>query len=1369
MKLYVAVMDHSSRCIFPSNSQQYLPPQLAQLARKATTSVQASTALTQVSPSLQLCTLRRYLNSQTHRRQLIWSPTVSPEADPFHGWNNDVELKEQQGEDGGGLAAPSSPNQQQHKKRVGRYYPMLTSEYVQSKLPPHPPLLSIRKHRLPMRTDVGFSRPTADEVLKKQEEIQREASWEEACPRLAVLLSTRDVGEFCQLRKVLDKHGAAAAMAAQKERNNSQKSANIHNNNLSGMAPISFFDDVVMAPITRNRKPNSASVFAPPLESVPAGRGWKPRPVSDRPLGLRYALIDPIKVTFEAIGDMEPLVCTLALYTARGWCKISEDFSFPAGEWKDYFNVKDDINASAFDVEVNSPITVSSSPLSTSATSASGLLNMRKWWRQKALFSYDPMAHRTAAGDSKAAQFPEESHEDIYLVLKVFKVAHEGALAPYLSDSAKKHLTPIKNLSRRFGSNKKATPHHEIENCRSKAWSFFSHFGTQFLTPICFGAAPLFASIDFEQNDGVHPLHRWPGDGCTQTFDLFAFPTQATTESSDALAERLSFLYEHEILKRPVVQTINEDLSCNVVSPLSDKVHHQGLSSISSSKVKGLIHRSGFKSNVPEKAVDEGSSSAAYLEAPLRLTGNATIISAYLGADFTKVLQLTATQPSTVDDRMQGVSPIPFPMTTVAEVSGEEETSSGKLLVDVMGDCAVASRDRLQSKEAGNSFSKRSDRSHIVRLARSQNPAGYIDSADIREILFLPPVNCPGCFESSSLLSPDVNLLFLYPRVLTLADSVDNKENMKLHSGANKSYSIQIRLLQDNNSQSHETSSEALDAIYNPAPGCPTLLKVVCTKICPKTLMGKMKLSENVFLQDEVKIRLPTVLDNSYRLHFTLVSITLRSDERTRSDCSVLGQVEVIGSAELPLLNIQTKESASKMCVSTILPNKLHQVKLGSFCLALETRVMSSLHIPDPSTVAVLRDFPIAQTGEPVPPQLYLIGNCPFSDIVDNSSSSDLMRHFDILMYIHFRNFILTNRIDYDFSRIIECFPEHGVIGMLRHDGSAFCESRSLLEALRSLLAVLEKVKSFFFPLAQIDHISSLPVQQRRMNLFFKRFLDLYEEEVIRRDDAFLKDLCLDHERVIFSSDGIANIRGSLSSSDKKGSSVIQSGDSVDEFNFDYLLDLNFDSTEDNTIHPSIRKIGQRSRRTVDNDLKNLVQYSKSSRDTPFSRRAYGVSKLHRMRLEAELGEDSSFRHLSPENHFYDDSTIITTATWHDLLSEKTEGFLRINNEEQRQQLDKVNISNAFEPIIHGSLNNHTLARHNEQPTVKKSRSPYSIFIAPCVGAPHYEGVAPFSERRPSFDVVSPLNDRGSSFQLKSATPTPPVSELSSKKVVGTR
>jgi len=1371
MKLYVATMDHSLRCMFRPTStnpkqQQQFPPLLAQLARKASTSVHASTALSQISPSLQLYTIQHYLSTHTHRRQLIWSPTVSPEADPFHGWDSSAD------EDGYSSSLMSDPdefeppqqqqqqqqqlqeeklvpshfsfNQQQllKKKRVGRYYPMQTCEYVKSKLPPHPPLLSVRKHRLPMRSDVGFPNCREEEVLRKQKEIQLEASWEEACPRLAVLFSARDVGEFCQLRKILDTQGASAMAAEQQQKERKQAEySSVSFTNHSAVAHVSYFEEVVMASTTTsaNRKrPNPASVFAPPLESVPAGRGWKPRPVSDRPPGLRYVLVDPIKVTFDDVGDLEPLICTLALYSAKGWVKISEDFSFPAGEWRDNLNVTDVINASAFDVEENSPSSESASTILNPNTSKSAEQGSSwKLWRQKALMTF-----LSGMNDGSATSFTGEtaSHEDIYVVLTVSKVAYEGALLPYLPDhSGKKHSTPLKHLSRRFGSVKKSNPSDELETCRSRAWAVFSNFGTQFLTPICFGAVPIFDTVDLEQDDGVSANYRWPGAGCTQTIELFAFPSQPA-DSRDVLAERLSFLYSQELLPRP-----NSHKVPNLTTSISDKPSIQPVTSMNIPKSKGFMHRVGSKSTASEKSLDEISSVSSNLEVPTRLHGQAIVTSTFLGADFTKVLQTSDTSPSA-----ETISPMQLSASSNNDSIKSEEIvlRPMKLLVDVMGDFAVASCTRIQSKNSGSSFSKRTDRLNIVRLPRSQQTAGYTDAADVREVLFLPPADyLPNCF-TSNFLANELNLLFVYPKVLKLEDATDNKENIRLHAGMNKIYTIQICLVKHGGNSS---SIKVLDAIYNPAPGGKALLKSLYTKISPnRTQTVKFKLSESVFyMHDEVKMRLPTVLDDSYCLSFSLFSVSLRANEGAHAQDLGFGSMEMVGNAQLPLLNIQNKEPASKVNVSTIVSDKLHELKLGSFLLTLETKVMSSLHISDPSVVTILRDFPIALKGDFVQPQAYQIGNCPFSSIIDASTSADLTRNFDILMYVHFRNLTQTKRADFDFSRIVGCFPEHGAIGILRMDSTVFCDSRSLLDALHSLLSVLDKIKSSFFLQSESSYSSLLHQQQHRMSLFFKRFFDLFEEEVLRQEDAFPNHLFYLDQGDFSSSDQMGNEISLITADkvDKNGSQENTSGESVDEFNFDYILDLNSDSMEDNSVHPSIRKIGLRSRSKIDNDLRSLGQYTNSSRDMPFSRRAYGASKLHRMRIEAELGEDSSFRHRSPENYIYDDATIITTTTWHEPLSDRSESYIKMQREE-RNSIGKEKVVKSIEPLLQESTNQSPSSNLHGQIPEKKSRSPYNIFFSPCV-APSYDSVALPDESRVENDNLSVTRERHVFLQPK--------------------
>ena len=73
------------------------------------------------------------------------------------------------------------------------------------------------------------------------------------------------------------------------------------------------------------------------------------RPFSDRPAGMINLVSIPMDIRFD-VGDIEPLVCTLALYylpvdkmkidACYGKGKISEDFVFPAGNWRSLLREK---------------------------------------------------------------------------------------------------------------------------------------------------------------------------------------------------------------------------------------------------------------------------------------------------------------------------------------------------------------------------------------------------------------------------------------------------------------------------------------------------------------------------------------------------------------------------------------------------------------------------------------------------------------------------------------------------------------------------------------------------------------------------------------------------------------------------------------------------------------------------------------------------------------------------------------------------------------------------------------------------------------------------------------------------------------------
>jgi hypothetical protein len=120
-------------------------------------------------------------------RQICWSPAVSPEADPFHGWGDedcsegegtgDASSKKEGGRDSRSRRRKmllAKKRRESAAKRVGKYRRIDPIEYIKNTLPDHGPLLTNVRRRLPMRSDVGFPRATEEEIVLKQKEIGHE-------------------------------------------------------------------------------------------------------------------------------------------------------------------------------------------------------------------------------------------------------------------------------------------------------------------------------------------------------------------------------------------------------------------------------------------------------------------------------------------------------------------------------------------------------------------------------------------------------------------------------------------------------------------------------------------------------------------------------------------------------------------------------------------------------------------------------------------------------------------------------------------------------------------------------------------------------------------------------------------------------------------------------------------------------------------------------------------------------------------------------------------------------------------------------------------------------------------------------------------
>lgn len=185
----------------------------------------------------------------------------------------------------------------------GRYRSIDVIEATVARLPPTPPRYT--KHRLPIAADVGFGTATPKEVALKRLEIVQETQWEEASPRLIVLVTSRDLGKAVE-------DGPELMFAGPELKQTLEHNAKVFSGQQT-VPPSSFC--------------NPNSVLAPPLGVVYSkSLGWKSRPYLDRPHGLSHVLVSPL------LNSPQQLVGSLTLYS--GQQAASEAFWFPIGPWK---------------------------------------------------------------------------------------------------------------------------------------------------------------------------------------------------------------------------------------------------------------------------------------------------------------------------------------------------------------------------------------------------------------------------------------------------------------------------------------------------------------------------------------------------------------------------------------------------------------------------------------------------------------------------------------------------------------------------------------------------------------------------------------------------------------------------------------------------------------------------------------------------------------------------------------------------------------------------------------------------------------------------------------------------------------------------
>ena len=409
-----------------------------------------------------------------------------------------------------------------------------------------------------------------------------------------------------------------------------------------------------------------------------------------------------------------------------------------------------------------------------------------------------------------------------------------------------------------------------------------------------------------------------------------------------------------------------------------------------------------------------------------------------------------------------------------------ESSSTGPLLLaDVMGDCAISFEGPSSAAaRAAAAADGKKHRSDLRRLPTSQE-SGYSSSFDIKEVLYLPPRSSARKYEDNVAFCSNttINLMFIYPRLIRKSGETKN-------GTANlQNVSVRIQIVEQDVSEGNRTFDgaegvyEPMQAIYNPSsPAGPPLVESFFTKsvdlskmsqVSNKTGKTKSSSKKDVPLREEVKVRLPDVLDRRHFVQFSIFSVN-------GSKCD-----ELIAETTIPLI-ISSKEAISGGRVTTIVPNGLHRIQLGEeFQVHVETRLASSCHISDPSIATLLRDIPFGNGNAVVHPTFGI----PFVDILFMASGNAIKRHFVSLMTANMTNLVTQKSPSVYFEPLFDILGSNAAWYRL----SSWDTTDIVMAILRSLFEILDKTRTSY----QENYGSVVCPQYTRL---LKSFVDTFDE-----------------------------------------------------------------------------------------------------------------------------------------------------------------------------------------------------------------------------------------------------------------------------------
>ena len=744
-------------------------------------------------------------------RQLQWNAAVSIDADPWCDGRYDGEEDSNDTDSlGQGMKRRRKPRS---SRGDGRYISINPLTTTKSMIPAHSPILTNVKRRLPNRADVGFANPTKEEMARKMDEVKREAEWEESSPRIVLLASGFSLF------------------------NNKQKDE------------LSIEDDTVP-----RRDIDAVHSSCQDDIQLWAGGSIPGIPFAGRDLVMAYNKNAKFHYTNGMLQkdneEKEQSITSSEMAKEMDRCKNPRSYS------------------------------VFAPPVDATFSSSNNL------WRPRQFVDRPPgMLYFLAC--PLDLQFDVGDVEPLFCTMACYclpnvgskKTQHANAnserdnINTFCGKVSEDFFFPAGNWSGIDDSSSCYDANNDDEQ-QPQSWRRRKRRAVMSYDPLEICPSDLHLVIQVYRMNRIHNGEREQlsnkksigskikkslikgksgrDKGMTQQQIIQAGGSQS---NSDDAADPLATFYESGAqYLTPVCFSITP--AFHPVKTTQQK--HERASFFSYPDIPET--NEDFVNRLASLANEHSSTNKTN---PIsNFDGYTDVFTSYLGKDFTKAL---------LDEPPHSHNGA-LPLDT-------EPLLGPQLLADVMGDCAI-------SFDGPTTIDNGMNRSKLRRLP-PHSQSGYSSSFDIKEVLYLPPRSSPRKYEDDTALcsSTVINLLYVYPRLIrwkansTVLNNVLGDDNL----------SIRIQVVEQElppGQQSFDSTDltyHSLQAVYNPSsPAGPPLVEHLFTKLVKRKQANDDKRGENtktkekrqdIHLKDEVKIRLPDVLDRRHFLQFSLFSI----------------------------------------------------------------------------------------------------------------------------------------------------------------------------------------------------------------------------------------------------------------------------------------------------------------------------------------------------------------------------------------------------------------------------------------------------------------------------------------------------------------